>query len=540
VARSPFVITDPGDPIFHGITTRRAEGLGDLAAYLPQDVHADSPRPDTPRPAVEEMAKAAKLPDALMGGNRRMRTAEWLPREEEEEETAHAVRLSRSTCFPFYKDTLLDLASRPFPRDLSWEQEPPEQLAEFLRDVDGTGKSLTVLARDSLLRGMHRGMEHVLVDASSQSGANAAATAQRRVYAQRIDPLCMFDIRDVADADGRKRVTYCRFLMHVLKDTDTFKQERECVIVELEKKIGAAPGSKVEWRFDRTSKKWIAGPKTAYDPGPNGIPLFTLYTNQTGAYEAEPLLEDLAWVNLAHFQSRSDHAHVMRIARLITLVTLGFSDEGKGSPGANKFGDRIVLGPLSRINSPRPPKDASVSFLEPSGKSIELSFQDMEQLSDECKRLGARHLTSKTGNVTARAVTLDDAKSVNNLQTFCLRLEVFLRQILEAVADWLNAGALGAKVQPRVHKEFQVTGNLEGGARALTAIAPALSKRNLLVEGVRYGILRADFPVDENLAELKEEQEAMDAAIAAAAGTPGGHDHAEPDDEPADRGGEAA
>lgn len=540
----PVVLTDPGDPLYHGFTTRSANlDFASIASELPTDVHSDSPRPDLPSPACAAMREASELPDDLLGGNRRMRKrcSRWLPQEEEEEDASYRVRVSRSTCFPFYRDTLYDLAARPFPRDLSWDQDPPEALGEFLRDVDGTGKSLTVFARDSLLRAMHRGLEFALVDSSTKSGDNRATTESRRVYAQRIDALSMLDVRDSADDAGRKRIVYCRFVLHRVKRTDTFKQERECVIVELTKDLGDKDGTRVEWSFNTTSKKWQPAAPVPYNPGPKGIPLFALFTNQTGPYEADPLLEDMAWVNLAHFQSRSDHAHVMRIARLITLVTLGFPDPDRNAPLAHKAaGDKIVLGPLSRINSPRTPKDASVAFLEPAGKSIELSFHDMEQLADECKRLGARHLTSKTGNVTARAVSVDDAKSVNNLQTFCLRSEVFLRQILEAAAEWLNLPEMPEKVQPRLHKEFATAGNIEGGARGLQAISGALSKKQLLVESVRYGILRPDFPVDENLADLKKEQKEIDAAIAAAAGTPGGHDPAPDDDDDDDGGGEAA
>lgn len=473
------------------------------------------------------MREASELPDDLFGGSRQMRrkSATWLPKEEEESSTNYAVRVARSTCFPFYRDTLCDLAARPFGRELTWEQDPPDSFAEFLRDVDGSGKSLTVLARDSLLQAMHRGLDHVLVDASSASGKDAATTAARRVYAQRIDALSMLDLRDEADPTGRKRVTYCRFVITRVKRTDSFQQETEPVIVELEKGLGDAPGRKVEWTFDPKTRHWVPGASAEYNPGKNGIPLFTIFTEQTGPFRAQPVLEDLAWVNLAHFQSRSDHAHVMRIARLITLVTLGFRSQATNDRDpASKGSDRIVLGPLSRIRSEKGPSDASVEFLEPSGKSIELSFQDMDHLADECKRLGARHLTSKTGNVTARAVSLDDQKSVNNLQTWCLRIEVLLRQVLEAVAEWLNAGELPTKVQPRVNKEFQAAGNIEGGARGLQAMAPVLCKREQLVEAVRYGILRPDFPVEENLAELEKEQAAIDAAIAAAAGTPGGND----------------
>jgi hypothetical protein len=125
VARSGAVdhLIDPNPPAAHGITT-----FAGAAPFLelPSDIHPDSPRPDTPRPALLDMRDAAKLPDALMGGTRRMRREheEWLPREEAESETNHRLRVKRSTCFPFYRDTLLDLAARPFSREVAWEQDP--------------------------------------------------------------------------------------------------------------------------------------------------------------------------------------------------------------------------------------------------------------------------------------------------------------------------------------------------------------------------------------------------------------------------------
>lgn len=490
------------------------------------DIAKESPRPDLARPALAEMRDAAELPDDLMGGTRAMRAnhEKWLGQEEAEKDRNYQLRVKRSTCFPFYKDTLCDLAARPFGRDLTWDQDPPDRFDEFRRDVDGTGKSLTVFSKDTLLFAMHRGMEHCLVDASSGSGESAERTDLRRVYAQRIDALSLLDVRDKADDSGRKRVVYCRFVKLNVKETNKFEHETEVVIVELTKEIGDAPGSRVEWRFDTKARMWVASAAQDYNPGAKGIPLFTVYTEQTGHYRAAPVLEDLAWVNLAHFQSRSDHAHVMRVARLITLVTLGFDDEDSDRDPNKKGGRKIVLGPLARINSRRGPQEASVAFLEPQGTSIELSFRDMEQLADEAKRLGARHLSSKTGNITARAVATDDQKATNNLQAFCNRIDVYLRQILEAVAEWLNLGDLPTKVQPRIWKEFSTSVTPEIGSRALRDMADVLSKRQRTIEATRYGVLRPDFPVEENLRELREEQAEMDAAIAAAAGTPGGSD----------------
>lgn len=514
-----------------------AEGAPDLfsaASMLPTNVHESSERPDTARPALTSMREAAELPEALFGGNRRMRKEadRWLKKEEEESDKNWEIRVSRATCFPYYRDTVCDLAARPFGREVGWEDaEPGPDFAEFLRDADGTGRSLTVLARDLLVNSIHRGMDHILVNVeASGTGETAEKTANRRVYATRIDALSMLDIRDEPDETGRKRVTYCRFVTVRTNDTDSFKQDSEVVIVELESPITTMnqkrrEGYRREWTFNEKERMWVGGEPQAYNPGKSGIPLFTHYTQQVAHYAAEPLLEDLAWVNLAHFQSRADHAHVMRVARLITLVTLGWRDSPEKDPNAKK--KKLKLGPLSRISNAN--HEAQVFFLEPSGKSIELSFRDMEQLDAEAKRLGARHHNSKTGNITATATTSDDRKSNTNLQTFCVRLDVVLRQVLEAVAEWKNT-TLPENVQPRVDKEFHTTGSLEEGARALALIKDALSTEQLIREAIRFGILRPDFPVEENLEQLEKQRSAIEEAIARAAG---GADDDLDDDPPA-------
>jgi hypothetical protein len=516
---------DPGSLLYKGIRTTVAPDSS-LADLLPDRVHPDSPRPDTPSPANMAMRASSELPHDLMGGTRRMqeRSNRWLKQEAEESRRNYDIRVGRSTLFPFYKDTLTDMASRPFGQPLKWDAPPPEEWKQFISDVDGTGKDITVFAREVLLNAIHRGMDYVLVD-SEGGGDTANAQDNRRVYATRIDPLSMLDVRDESDENGKKHTTYCRFVSSVSRRSkaDPFSQEVEVVILELEKPIitlanrdhperhRLTQGTRKEWRFDEETNKWILSSTEPYNPGENGIPLHSIYTQQVGPHTAEPLLEDMAWLNLAHFQSRSDHAHVMRVARLITLVLTGWRKHHHGD-AQSKGQDDIVLGPLSMLESDN--KDATATFLEPSGKSIDLSFKDQEQIADECQRLGARHMNAGTGHVTARAVTMDDMKTVNNLQTFCLRIDSFLRQILESYAEWRGIEA-PESLQPRTNREFVATGNIDEGSRALALIGSSLSKRSLLAEAKRYAILDAEFDIQKNLDELEEEnKKAMEDAMA--------------------------
>ena len=101
------------------------------------------------------------------------------------------------------------------------------------------------------------------------------------------------------------------------------------------------------------------------------------------------------------------------------------------------------------------------------------------------------------------------------------RLEVLLRQVCEASAEWLSMGELPADVQPKVNREFANDVTPENGARALQALSQYLSPKQVTIEAVRHRILRPDFPVEDNLKELQDwakQNAGLDAAIAEAAG----------------------
>lgn len=514
---------DPGALEYRGINPTRELRLAGTngKSVMPHsdEVHKDSPRPDTPSDAAVDMRERSMLPEDLMGGTLQMQRQShvWMPREPDETDHNYRVRVSRSTLFPFYEDTICDMASRPFGKEVWFETKPTDHFEAFLKDIDGTGKSVTVFARDLLMQAMHRGMAYILVDADANSGANLKTSLNRRVYAKQIDPLMVLEVRDDADKEGNKHVTYVRYIK-IEESVDNFVISKEPTVIELEREIGDNIGAMRVWRFDDKEKKWWLDDSSGgpYNPGEKGIPLFALYGNQIGAWHGRPVLEQLAWINFAHYTSRSDHAHVMRVARLVTLVLTGWKKSGPGN-AMDKGYKTTTLGPLSKLESGNP--DARASFLEPSGVSMELSLKDLENLSDEAKRLGARHLTSKTGNVTARSVNMDDKKTVNNLQTFCIRLEDILSQILSAFASWRKTTVPSGLV-PVVNKEFTTEDDVQSGAQAVAVSSPHLSKKNILRELKRFGLVSPVLDVDENITDLKHEQKEEKALAMESMGSP--------------------
>ena len=57
------------------------------------------------------------------------------------------------------------------------------------------------------------------------------------------------------------------------------------------------------------------------------IPLITVYLNKDSFLTASPPLEDLAWLNIRHWQSDSDQTNILRFARCGILHARGFSDK---------------------------------------------------------------------------------------------------------------------------------------------------------------------------------------------------------------------
>ena len=504
-------------------------------------VDKSSPRPDTPRPELERMVEAWRLADDLIGGKRAMAAGGWLEAEDKEKPKAFRCRLERTPLWSIYEDTLASLVSPPFEQELHYDEPLPPELAAELRNVDGEGRTLSVFARDTLWWMLHRGLAHVLVDADPVPNTAAASgradlglRGEQRVYWNLLDPRHVLDVLDGPVPNQPDRaVRYVRFV-HCRSERAGFERVRTVQIIELERALAGAdtPGTRTVWEWDAKVKRWAVTETAPYQPPGYGIPLFTAYGQQLGAYYAKSPLESLQELNLQHYRSQSDQQHVLRYARLITLVTLGFK-------GATRLGGtadpeeraqvELTLGPTQRINSTE--KDASVEFLEPSGKGIEAGWQDLDRIQEQAERQGARHLTTQLGNVTARASTIDNKKATTNLQQWCTNLEALLARALAVHAAWRKYPDLTLQQLPRTYREFAVTISSDDAGKALQWLSKFLPDEEVLLEAKYRGQLRPGLDVVAAVQKLREQREAdLQLQMAQAAGTPGGP----PSDTPAD------
>src|SRR3546814_11327266 len=88
------------------------------------------------------------------------------------------------------------------------------------------------------------------------------------------------------------------------------------------------PGRWSLWRRadavrDRPWRRHAGGETSFGPPGFGTLPLVTVYAERTGYLTARPPLLDLAWLNLAHWQSSSDQRHILHVARVPILFEIG-------------------------------------------------------------------------------------------------------------------------------------------------------------------------------------------------------------------------
>jgi hypothetical protein len=129
------------------------------------------------------------------------------------------------------------------------------------------------------------------------------------------------------------------------------------------------------------------------------VPLISMNTAPTGFMQARPPLIDLAWLNLAHWQSSSDQRHILHVARVPILFARALQiAEGKLEIGPN----RLVL-----ADDPA----ADLRFVEHSGAAIAAGRQDLVDLEDRMAVLGLEMLSRQSGDATATARALDAAQT---------------------------------------------------------------------------------------------------------------------------------
>lgn len=444
-----------------------------------------------------EMAEDWELIHDLLEGTKAMRAAgeKWLPKEPREE--GYSQRLNRSILYNGFRDTLNKLANRPFAHPVSFT-DLPKQLEYLKEDVDATGKSFETFAKEILTDLIEYGIAHIFVDHSelpevADGEVLTKADEERlgaRVLLNVIHPPNLIGWQTKV-VDKRIKLTQIR-VRETITESVGYYGDRDINYVKLYTETGWEIWREVIPENDKEEVTWVLADSGDHTFG--RISLITIYANRTGFMTAEPALMDLAWLNLAHWQSYSDQRHILRISRFGLLF-------GKGFP-KDMVGAELGVGPSKALLTSNPESD--LKYVEHTGKAIEAGAKDIEDIEIKMEILGQQPLMRTAPLSTATAKRIDESRNVSQLQSWIRGLEKGLLQVIKMAGEWRKTDVLDtAKID--IFSDFEV------------AIYGATDKELLLKIRTEGEITRATFLKEEQRrgvlsAEMDPESEAEAAA----------------------------
>ena len=454
---------------------------------------------NSPSTAWLSMCAHWQLPRTLMGGTMQMRLMGrlYLPQEQGEPYQAYYNRLNRSVLFPGFRKTVEALSAKPFQTPVVLDDGTPDNVAALAKDIDLTGRDLTTFSRDLFQDAIIDGIAYILVDYPVVPQGISAADEQAGGYRPYFVQLAAADVIEakverIAGADVLTRV---RIRQNTLEEDGLYGEKVVSRVRVL------MPDRWEIWVEDDTESARETGGYILEASGPNTlghIPLVPVYTGRTAPFQALPPLEDLAYLNLRHWQSSSDQQNILHVARVPFLVATGVGGRGD---------ETISIGPNTMQKFEN--KDAKVFYVEHTGKAIEAGQTDIETIQQQMSTLGYEPLVTKLGKTaqTATQRVVDLAESQSDIQAWARGLENALEEAFEHAAEWMGMQeAETEKISVSISSDFGLSLREQLDVDALLKIRQGgdLSRETLWAELGRRSILSDAF-------DPEAEQEAIDA-----------------------------
>ncbi len=451
---------------------------------------------DTPVIDYLRMADRWDLLHDLLGGTFTMRAAaeKWLPKEEEESTKGYEVRRERSFLFNAYKNSIRRVVSKPFAKPVVVTGKLSERLAMIEKDVDRLGTDLTQLSRNMFEAGITYGLTHVLVDFSRMAPGATLADEQEseaRPTFVHVKPPDLIGWRSEIDfVKGGRKLTQIRILEHSVEPEGMFI-DKEVTRIRV--------FSEVDWQLWRsivldTGKKIFM----LEDGGPHSfgaVPLATFYVERTGLLTADPPLEDLAEMNLMHWQSSSDQRNYLRFIRMGLLLATGFDKK--------EIDKGITIGVNRMLSSGNP--DADLKYVEHEGKASEAGRTDLQDTEEQMEVLGAQPLIQRSVR-TATQRMIDESRVDTDAQAWVGGLENTLVEMYRMAGRWIGE-ELPNDFKTDVNNDFGISQKKIEDTKNLIEMRKLgeISRETFLTEIRKLGTLSEGVDIEEEMARIQDE-----------------------------------
>lgn len=428
------------------------------------------------------MAPRWELPDALLGGTLAMREgrSKWLPQEPKESSENYSIRLGRAILFNGFKTAVDDLVDRPFARPLTISGELGD-LEYLLDDCTRTKRSLNEFAKDVLRSASIYGLTHILVEFPTlPAGASLADEQGKNPYFVHIDAPCLIGW----ELDENSQLLSIRFKQTSIERVGSYGEKVVHKIVHYTRTDITV------FRKRDQSDEYDEVSSVTHTFG--SVPLVTIYLNKQTEFVADPPLEDLAFLNLAHWQSSADQRNILRFTRIGILFASGFKRE--------EYDNGLVIGPNYLIKTENP--DGKLSYVEHSGRACESGERDLAKLERQMEVMGLQPVIEKRSEETATGKTIDDSNQSSSLRSWVGSCNRGLTQALLLAGQW-KSRELNTSVALFDDFGVSVRSSNELSTLLNSRLAGEISRETFLEEMKRRGVLNETLDIEEEVTKLE-------------------------------------
>jgi len=405
-----------------------------------------SPAPsgvEIPRKEYVEHQERLDLITSLLGGTKAMKEAgqKFLPKETKESDENYQNRLRRTYLFNAFGRTVSYLGGQVFTQPVKLLADVPSAIRTtktqdgYEEDIDLKGSNLDAFLKPVFERGVSDGVSCVLVDYPQGTYLGTISVADekrigRRPYWVHLPPSSIIGWKTEI-VSGKTLFTQLRIRETEEVDDGQFGVKQVNRIRVLEPRRWTLYEEQKDEQINQM--KWVvigAGPTTL-----DIIPLAVFMPGKTiSALTAEPPLDDLAYMNLAHWQSTSDQMNILHFTRLPILFGRKLTDSDKI--------DQIEIGPNRMIHSDS--LEGDLKYVEHTGKSIAEGHMHLIDLETKMAMWGLQLLMPKTGTITATEKALSSGESDSTLKSWALLFTDFIEQCLFFTALYMREERGGA------------------------------------------------------------------------------------------------
>ncbi len=488
-------------------------------------------KPDYQSDEYKAMIPLWNKVDACYGGTEAMRAARiYLPQFPMEEDNVYAQRLSVSTFFPAYRDTLDGLTGTIFRKPIQLGQKVPQAIADDLENIDNAGTHYEVFGQRVFRTGVHHGASYVLVDMPQEPDVAVLDAAQAqainfRPFAQ------MYSGKELANEpryviiDGApvlQQIVFCEESVEFegFGETCTERYRVWTLPVYQGERENYHRAGKASWQI--WEKEESATNESTFELIDEGasplddIPVAVFNANPclNDAMDSEgPVFLDLANLNIKLYQMESDHESNLHLCTPIPYDVNLRQDGGNGNTGLQ---EKYAWGAGIWVHTD---DGGSMGYAEPRGTGLVQREAWIKGIKQQLIELGlalAQEGSQQGGAMTATEAMLKGGTRASRMTQLARSFQDCMEQVLVFWAQWkgLYTGVEDeVEITLGVKDADLIINSQDVSAFAAMQTAGQLSLKTLWAIIGRGGILPDDFDPDQELKNIADEKKALAIAM---------------------------